>query len=177
MSFRVGCFRKVPNLPDARPAPRHLVGRAVPKPDPERSANVHSGEVTRRWVLYGPVGAGLMPAGDYQFLYYEGEELVLTQIVSYIPQTVGYPMDIVWTREGADLAIQWTPPAATNADMWYKVLLFPDSGNVIREIVPWDASSARLPNIPLADGATGTVNVAIYFRGGYAPSRYLPFTW
>ena len=51
-----------------------------------------------------------MPAGDYQFLYYEGEELVLTQIVSYIPQTVGYPMDIVWTREGADLAIQWTPP-------------------------------------------------------------------
>ena len=91
----VGCFRKVPNLPDARPAPRHLVGRAVPKPDPERSANVHSGEVTRRWVLYGPVGAGLMPAGDYQFLYYEGEELVLTQIVSYIPQTVGYPMDIV----------------------------------------------------------------------------------
>jgi hypothetical protein len=139
--------------------------------------NAYSGEVTRRWVLYGPVGAGLMPAGDYRFLYYQGEELVLTQIVSYIPQTVGYPMDIVWTREGADLAIQWTPPVATHADMWYKVLLFPNGGNVISEIVPWDASSARLPNIPLADGARGTINVAIFFRGGYASSQYLPFTW
>jgi len=61
--------------------------------------------------------------------------------------------------------------------MWYKVILFPNGGNVISDIIDWDASGARLRDIPLSDGATGRLNVAIYFPGGYAPSRYLPFTW
>lgn len=139
--------------------------------------NDYSGEVTRRWVLYGPVGAGLMPAGDYRFHYYEGEQIVLTQTVDYTPKTIGFPEDIKWIREGDDLVIEWTPPEGTDSEMWYKVLLFPDGGNVISDVIDWDASSARLPDIPLEDGATGTLNVAIYFRGGYAPSQYLPFTW
>lgn len=139
--------------------------------------NAYSGEVTRRWVLYGPIGAGLMPAGDYHFLYYEGDDLLLTHTVSYTPELVGHPTDIVWTREGDDLVIDWTPPPGTQRQMHYKVLMFPDGGSVISEILPWDASGARLPNIPLADGATGTLNVAIYFSGGYAPSQYLSFTW
>ena len=61
--------------------------------------------------------------------------------------------------------------------MWYKVLLFPDGGNVISDIFDWNVSSARMPAIPLADGATGTLNVAIFFRGGYAYSEYLPLVW
>lgn len=145
--------------------------------DKDFNINEYSGEVTRRWVLYGPTGAGLVPAGDYRFVYYEEEELVLTQVVSYTPETVGFPKDIKWLREGDDLVVEWTPPQDTTSDMWYKVILFPDGGNVISDIIDWDASSARLRDIPLSDGATGTLNVAIYFPGGYAPSRYLPFTW
>jgi hypothetical protein len=34
-----------------------------------------------------------------------------------------------------------------------------------------------LPDIPLEDGATGTLNVAIYFQDGFSPSEYLRFTW
>ena len=61
--------------------------------------------------------------------------------------------------------------------MNYKALLFPNGGEVIATLLEWDASSARLVNVPLSDGATGTLNVAIYWEGGFAPSQYLPFTW
>jgi hypothetical protein len=61
--------------------------------------------------------------------------------------------------------------------MNYKVLIFPDGGNVISDQFDWNASSARLPDVPLSDGATGTLNVAIYFSGGFAPSQYLPLVW
>jgi|TARA_B100001964_G_C13911481_1_gene456123 hypothetical protein len=80
--------------------------------------------------------------------------------VSYTPETVGFPRDIRCTRQGDDLVIQWTPPVGTNAQMWYKVLLFPEGGNVISDVIAWDASSPRLADIPLEDGATGTLNVA-----------------
>ena len=145
--------------------------------DKDFNINGYSGEVTRRWVLYGPTGSGLPQAGDYRFLYYEGEELVLTQVVPYTPQTVGFPTQIKWTRDGDDLVTEWTPPAGATTGMWYKVLLFPEGGTVISNIFEWDASSARLPDIPLDSGTTGTLNIAIYFRGGFAPSEYLPFTW
>ena len=139
--------------------------------------NGYSGEVTRRWVLYGPVGAGLPGAGEYRFLYYRGEELALTQVVAYQPETVGFPTDVVWVREGDDLVVSWTPPAGASPGMHYKVLMFPDGGSVISLIFDWDASHARLSDVPLPDGATGTLNVAIFFDGGFSPSRYLPFTW
>ena len=61
--------------------------------------------------------------------------------------------------------------------MNYKVLMFPDGGDVISSLLEWNASSARLPVVPIADGTTGTINVAIYFSGGFAPSEYVPFTW
>ena len=54
---------------------------------------------------------------------------------------------------------------------------FPEGGEVISALLEWDASSARLPDVPLADGTRGTLNVAIYWNGGFAPSEYLPFTW
>ena len=63
----------------------------------EKDFNIqaYSGEVTRRWVLYGPVGAGLPAAGDYRFLYYRDAELGLTQVVSYTPEVVDYPTGIL----------------------------------------------------------------------------------
>jgi hypothetical protein len=136
-----------------------------------------SGEVTRRWVLYGPSGAGLPAPGDYRFLYYQGGDVVLTQVVSYTSSIVAYPTGILWSRDGNDVAVQWTPPAGAAPGMSYKVLLFPDGGEVISALLDWDVSSARLADVPLADGATGTLNVAIYWEGGFAPSEYLSFTW
>lgn len=139
--------------------------------------NTYSGEVTRRWVLYGPPGAGLPKPGEYWFLYQEREELVLTQIVSYYPETVDPPTSVTWSREGNDLVVGWTPPAGAMPGMWYKVLIFPDGGDIISDRFEWDARSARLLNVPLVDGATGRLNVAIYFSGGYAYSEYLSMTW
>ena len=136
-----------------------------------------SGEVTRRWVLYGPAGAGLPTPGDYRFLYYQGTDVALTQVVSYTPTIVGSPTGISWTRDGSDFVVQWTPPAGAAPGMSYKALMFPRGGEVISALLEWDASSARLSDIPLADGAQGTLNVAIYWDDGYAPSEYLPFVW
>lgn len=156
----------------------------VEAPDGERfeldkdfNINSYSGEVTRRWVLYGPVGAGLAAAGDYRFHYYKGEEIALTQVVPYTPEVVGFPTDVVWSREGDDLIVTWTPPAEAAPGMQYKVLLFPHDRPVISLIFDWDARDARLPDIPLADGEPVTLNVAIYFDGGFSPSRYYSFTW
>ena len=64
--------------------------------DKDFNINSYSGEVTRRFVLYGPSDGGLPGVGEYRFLYYEGEELVLTQVVDYIPETVGYPTNFSW---------------------------------------------------------------------------------
>lgn len=145
--------------------------------DKDFNINAYSGEVTRRWVLYGPTGGGLPAAGIYQFLYYRGEELALAQNVSYIPETIGHRTDVTWRRDDSDLFVEWTPPDGATPEMWYKVLIFPDGGDVISNIFDFDSSSALLPDIPLADGATGTLNVAIYFMGGFSPSEYLPLTW
>ena len=141
------------------------------------NVQAYSGEVTRRWVLYGPPGVGLPEPGDYRFPYYRNADLALTQVVSYSPETVDYPTGVLWRRDGNDLVVQWTPPAGARPGMNYKVLIFPDSGNVISNLFEWDASSARLPNVPLDAGATGTINVAIYFSGGYAYSERLSMTW
>ena len=146
----------------------------------EKDFNIqeYSGEITRRWVLYGPSGAGLPVAGDYTFLYYEGSEITLTQVVSFTPELVGYPTGIVWTREGDDLVVQWTPPTGINSRMTYKVIVFPpNNGSPISALLEWDASSARLPDVPLDDGAEVTLNVAVYWDTGFAPSEYLSLTW
>ena len=146
--------------------------------DKDFNINAYSGEVTRRWVLYGPTGGGLPVAGNYRFVYYRGAEVALTQTVSYAPAVVGYPRNLIWRREGNDLVVDWTPPAGAQAGMWYKVLLFPpNNGAVISNTFEWNASSARLPNIPLADGVEATLNVAIYFDDGFSPSEYLSLSW
>lgn len=141
------------------------------------NVNAYSGEVTRRWVLYGPSGEGLPASGEYQFTYYQDGDVVLQQTVAYEPETVGRPTDVTWRREGNDLLVDWTPPEGARSGMWYKVLIFPDGGEVISQTFEWDADNARMPEIPLADGDQGTLNVAIYFGGGYAYSEYLPLEW
>ena len=141
------------------------------------NVNAYSGEVTRRWVLYGPSGGGLPIPGEHRFLFYQDDELVLTQRVQYLPEIVDYPEDVTWTREGNDLVVTWTPPAGARSGMWYKVLVFPNDGEVISLTFDWDADNARLEAVPLQGGDEGTVNIAIYFDGGYAYSEYISLKW
>ena len=145
----------------------------------EKDFNVqsYSGEVTRRWVLYGPPGAGFPASGSYNFRYYIGNTLEYEQDFNYTLKTVGLPTNVVWRREGDDMVVEWTPPMDGEPGMWYKALLFPDGSEVISQVLDWGASSARLPDIPLLDGTTGTVNVSLFFDGGYAYSEYVPLVW
>ena len=154
--------------------------------DLEQDFNVqsYSGEVTRRWVLYGPAGAGFPASGEHTFRYYIGDTLEYEESVSYTLKTVGFPTEVVWRREGNDLVVEWTPPMDGEPGMWYKALLFPDGGEVISQVLDWGARSARLPDIPLRDGTIGRVNVAIFFydphrptNGGYAYSEYVRLVW
>ena len=139
--------------------------------------NAYSGEVTRRWVLYGPPKQGLPRPGEYRFTYYQGERVVLEQRVAYTPEVVAFPTAVTWRRDGSTLAVAWTPPSGVRDGMWYKVIIFPDQGEIISQVFQWDAREARLPNLPLKDGARARLNVSIFFRGGYAYSEYIPFVW
>ena len=147
--------------------------------DLEKDFNVngYSGEVTRRWVLYGPPGEGLPVPGEYRFQYFRATELVLEQTVAYEPEVIGFPADVSWSREGDDLLVEWTPSGDARPGMWHKVLVFPTDGELISQVFEWDSRKARLNDIPLNEGAQGHVNVAVYFRGGYAYSEYVPFVW
>ena len=139
--------------------------------------NSYSGEVTRWWVLYGPAGEGLPVRGDYRFLYFKNDEVALEQTVRYQPEVIGYPKRVTWTREGQGLHVTWDPPPNVKSDMWYKVLVFPEDGDLISQTFEWDADSATLRDIPLDEGDEAEINVAAYFRGGYAYSEYVPLKW
>jgi hypothetical protein len=141
------------------------------------NVNAYSGEVTRRWVLYGAPGKGLPVPGEYRFLYYLGSELFLEQKVQYALDVVDFPRDVSWRRDGNALVAIWTPPHGVKAGMWYKVLLFPERGELISQVFDWRVNVARLPEIPLRDGDHAQLNVAIYFHGGYAYSERIPIVW
>lgn len=137
----------------------------------------YSGEVTRRWVLYGPADGGLPATGTYTFHYYRGAELAYSQSVHYLPEVIGYPTEIKWRREGNDLLVEWTPPAGMRQGMWYKVILFPERQNIISQQLDWNATSARLTNVPLPAGTRVEMNVASYFDGGYAYPENVVILW
>ena len=99
------------------------------------NVNAYSGEVTRRWVLYGPPGEGLPLPGEYRFQYFKASELVLEQTVAYQPEIIGFQVGVAWNREGDDLLVEWTPPAEARPGMWYKVLVFPTDGELISQVL------------------------------------------
>jgi hypothetical protein len=150
-------------------------GRTFPL-EKDLNVNEYSGEVTRRWVLYGPEDGGLPIAGDYEFAYQrDGQRdgtAAFTQTVAYAPEVVGYPTDVDWRWDGDDLHVTWTPAPGMAKGMWYKVVVFPEGGNVLSEVFVWREASAVLTDLPLAAGQYATLNVAAYFSGGYAPSAY-----
>ncbi len=138
----------------------------------------YSGEVTRRWVLYGPAGGGLPAAGSYTFTYYKGESVAHTASLSYSPEVVDPPTNITWRREGNDLLVDWTAPAGMSPGMTYKVLVFPpNNAPALSQLLQWDATSARLEDLPLAAGSEAGMNVSSYFPGGYAYPANVTVTW
>lgn len=146
--------------------------------------NDYSGEVTRRWVLYGPERDHLPESGEYLFEYMRDDTLVYSQTVQYEQQNIAYPVDVRWERRdaeaGSDLYVEWTPPAGVTNDMWYKVIVWNDAGTpdlFLSDKFSWDATEALLQNVPLLDGGLYSMNVAVYYKQGYAYSAYQYFRW
>lgn len=138
--------------------------------------NNYSGEVTRRWVLYGPADGGLPILGVYTFDYYRNGTLLFTQKVNYAPQVIGFPTNVTYRIIGDNLSVNWTAPQGMEPGMWYKVLLFTAGAQIpISNVFSWNATSAVLPNIPLPNGTNVTLNVAAYFNDGYSNSEPLYF--
>lgn len=145
--------------------------------DKDFNIQSYSGEVTRRWVLYSPAGAGFPQSGDYTFRYYIGNTLEYEHVVAYTLKTVGFPTNVGWRREGDDLVIEWTPPKDGEPGMTGKAILFTDAGETISELYTWGTERMRLRDIPLRKGTTGRITVTVVFRGGYAYSEYVPLIW
>ncbi len=139
--------------------------------------NSYSGEVTRRWVLYGPQGGGLPLAGEYNFTYYDGQDARLVQAVKYFPEVLDYPTNVTWIRKGNDLIVTWIPPKGMKPGNWYKVMVSRTSKPFISQSFEWNSTSARLPGIPLEEGETAEINVAAFFRGGYSYPESQMMTW
>jgi hypothetical protein len=141
--------------------------------------NSYSGEVTRRWVLYGPAGGGLPAAGNYTFTYQRNQETLLTQTVVYTPEVVDPPSNVTYVRDGDDLRISWQAPAGISSRMWYKPSVDPPGNDrqIISLVIGWDQTSATLADVPVGPGEQIEINVAVFFPGGYAYPAPLVITW
>jgi hypothetical protein len=143
------------------------------------NVNTYSGEVTRRWVLYGPNGGGLPEDGQYTFSYIKNGETVFLQTFAYASAILSIPTDVVVTQQGNDLHVTWQPPEGITSDMWYKVVVFHKSTGQFATSLSFPPSSteAILPAPPLTPGVEYYLDVAIYWPTGYAYSQYINFIW
>ena len=144
------------------------------------NTNEFSGEITRRWVLYGPEDGDLPEQGDYVFSYSTDSELVYEQVVPYESGVISYPTGVEWRRSARDIVVDWIPPAEAAEGMTYKALIWQveDTPELfISEQFAWDDDSGVLPNVPMIVGGTYSLNVAIFFDDGYAYSEYIIFEW
>jgi hypothetical protein len=143
--------------------------------------NTYSGEVTRRWVLYGPAGAGLPKTGRYTFRFYRNRRLVGQNLVRYDQDTIGYPTDVRCRRDGGSLEVTWNPPRGDAAGTWYKVIVYgvSDPSFFSRQFdnSRGTLASATLTDVPMREGNSYDVNVAIYYAHGYAYSEMYRMAW
>lgn len=141
--------------------------------------NSYSGEVTRRWVLYGPGGGGLPAAGKYTFTYYRDDKVAHTQTLNYKPSVVSPPSNITYKHDGKNLTISWFAPKGINSTMWYKPSVDPPGNDrqIISKTIAWDKTSATLKDVPVSAGEQIEINVAVFFPGGYAYPRPMLVTW
>ena len=148
----------------------------------ERDFNIneYSGEVTRRFVLYGPPNGGLPETGKYRFDFLIGDEIKLTKYVDYYQDNLEYPTEVRWERRNDDIYVNWTPPSDANKKNWYKVLIW-NIGDTPQLFISLrfegDATSGLMEDVPLIEGGTYQLNVAFYSNVGYAYSEYYNFMW
>lgn len=144
------------------------------------NTNAYSGEVTRRWVKYGPPEGSLPEQGDYIFRYWRGDELAFEQAVPYRSEPVSFPTEVQWRRVGDDLFVDWSPPQEADSSMSYKVIIWQTDDSppiTVSKQLDWDATSGVLEDVPLREGGSYSLNVALYFSDGYAYSEYALFDW
>lgn len=183
--FKVNCFGNYSKLEECFLWDLDLVRVITPNNsiydlNKDFNINNYSGEVTRRWVLYGPAKAELPESGIYRFEYIKNESVVYTQTVNYTKSKVSYPNQIRWERKGNDLNVDWMPPTGIDSTMNYKVIIWNEYGTpsvFVSKAFQWNATNGILENVPLIDGGNYSLNVAIFFRDGYAYSEYINFTW
>ncbi|MEK6949108.1 MAG: hypothetical protein AABX34_02730 [Nanoarchaeota archaeon] len=183
--FKVNCFGDYPKLEDCFLYNLSMV--AVVAPDGKKyqlnkdfNINSYSGEVTRRWVLYGPEGGNLPISGNYTFEFAEDGKVILADTIEYIQNKISFPTGIMWERKGNDLYVEWVPPAGVEDSMWYKVIAWNLPGTpqiFISKVFSWDAQSALLENVTFTEMGNYSLNVAIFFKEGYAYSNYTLLTW
>ncbi len=144
------------------------------------NTNEFSGEITRRWVLYGPEDGDLPEKGDYVFSYHRGTELLYEQIVPYDSGVISYPTGVEWKRSGRDLIVEWDPPSEVAEGMSYKAIIWQVGDTpelfISREF-NWDDDSGELRDVPMIVGGEYSLNVAVFFDDGYAYSEYVIFEW
>ena len=90
------------------------------------------------------------------------------------------PTEVSWERRGNDLYVDWNPPYGMIKDNFYKVIVWEEYGTpdlFISDKFDWDSVNATLPNVPFIEGGNYSVNVAVYFKDGYAFSEYVLFEW
>ena len=148
----------------------------------EKDFNINnfSGEVTRRWVRYGPKDSSLPEPGEYTFSYWRGSDLVYEQSVPYDAGVISYPTGVGWKRSGQGIVVWWIPPPEAASGMHYKVLVWPvmNPPDVpISQVFDWNATSGLLQNVPLLEGISYRLNVMIGFSDGYAYSDDVFFDW
>ncbi len=144
------------------------------------NTNEYSGEITRRWVKYGPEDGSLPERGDYVFRYWRGDELAFEQVAQYASEPISFPTDVVWRRDADDLLVDWSPPPEADSSMSYKAIIWQVEDTppvLVSQQFDWDAASGVLKDVPLVEGGKYSLNVAIYFSDGYAYSDYVIFDW
>lgn len=148
----------------------------------ERDFNVneYSGEVTRRFVLYGPPKAELPMTGRYRFDFIQQNKTVLTKTRDYQQSKIDYPSDINWERRGDDLYVSWTPPAGVDKNNWYKVLVWSlDDTPELFISLSFNGveTEGTLEDVPFVEDGKYMLNVAVYYSEGYAYTEMYYFKW
>ena len=150
--------------------------------DLEKDFNVndYSGEVTRRWVLYGPQEGSPPASGEYTFEYLQSDEVIRSHAIDYTQSNIAYPTEVKWQRNGNDIAVQWSPPAGVEKGMWYKVIIGSEGDTpaaFVSQVFEWDAESAVLPDVPLLEDGNYYISVPVFYNGGYAYGPDKSFVW
>ncbi len=147
----------------------------------EKDFNIqsYSGEVTRRWVLYGQPGEGLPETGLYVFTFIRDGVTVLVRSIAYERSIVPIATNVVVTQVGGDLHVSWKPPEGITPDTGYKVLVYEANTWVYAASMsfPGDSHEATLPNPPLVPGRRYELNVMLGGNHGYSASEHVFFTW